>query len=97
MRKWTKQSAEDYIRRAERRKRSQRLNILECKGLFEKSQNDARYYRSLKVKESTVLNRISNLIENINYKSIYVEIKTDNDKYTLEKEKQTKIKGLCKE
>jgi hypothetical protein len=39
------------------------------------------------VKESTVLNRISNLIENINYKSIYVEIKTDNDKYTLEKEK----------
>lgn len=43
------------------------------------------------MKESTVLNRISNLIENINYKSIYVEIKTDNDKYTLEKEKQTKI------
>ena len=39
------------------------------------------------MKESTVLNRISNLIENINYKSIYVEIKTDNDKYTLEKEK----------
>lgn len=49
------------------------------------------------MKESTVLNRISNLIENINYKSIYIEIKTDNDKYTLEKEKQTKIKGSCKE
>ncbi len=49
------------------------------------------------MKESTVLNRISNLIENINYKSIYIEIKTDNDKYTLEKEKQTKIKGFCKE
>lgn len=49
------------------------------------------------MKESTVLNRISNLIENINYKSIYVEIKTDNDKYTLEKEKQTQIKGFCKE
>lgn len=49
------------------------------------------------MKESTVLNRISNLIENINYKSIYVEIKTDNDKYTLEKGKRTKIKGFCKE
>jgi len=62
-----------------------RFNILKCKRLFEKSQNDAFYYRSVKVKESTVLNRISNLIENINYKSIYVEIKTDNDKCTLEK------------
>lgn len=49
------------------------------------------------MKESTVLNRISNLIENINYKSIYIEIKTDNDKYTLEKEKTIKIKRFCKE
>lgn len=46
------------------------------------------------MKESTVLNRISNLIENINYKSIYVEIKTDNDKYTLEKRKTNKNKRV---
>lgn len=49
------------------------------------------------MKETTVLNRISNLVENINYKSLYIEIKTENDKYTLEKEKQTQIKGFCNE
>lgn len=46
------------------------------------------------MKESTVLNRISNLIENINYKSIYIEIKTVNDKYTLEKRKTNKNKRV---
>lgn len=49
------------------------------------------------MKETTVLNRISNLVENINYKSLYIEIKTENDKYTLEKEKRTQIKGFCNE
>lgn len=48
------------------------------------------------MKETTVLNRISNLVENINYKSLYIEIKTDNDKYVLEKEKQTQIAGFRK-
>jgi hypothetical protein len=71
-----------------------RVKIFECKRFLKKSQNDAFYYRSLEVKESTVLNRISNLIENINYKSIYVEIKTDNDKYTLEKRKTNKNKRV---
>lgn len=46
------------------------------------------------MKESTVLNRISNLVENINYKSLYVEIKTENDKYILEREKPLKIVGF---
>ncbi len=49
------------------------------------------------MKEITVLNRISNLVENINYKSLYIEIKTENDKWVLEKEKQTQIKGFCNE
>lgn len=34
MRKWTKQTAEEYIKKAEKRKSSKGLNILECKGLF---------------------------------------------------------------
>lgn len=47
------------------------------------------------MKETTVLNRISNLVENINYKSLYIEIKTENDKYVLEKEKRTQVIGFC--
>lgn len=43
------------------------------------------------MKETTVLNRISKLVENINYKSIYVEINTETDKYTLEKDNKTRI------
>lgn len=43
------------------------------------------------MKETTVLNNISKLIENINYKSVYVEIQTKDNKYTLEKNKATEI------
>ena len=49
------------------------------------------------MKETTVLNRISKVIENMNYKSVYIEIHTDTDKYTLEKEKPLKIIGFSKE
>lgn len=43
------------------------------------------------MKETTLLNKISNLVENINYKSVYIEIQTNKDKYTLEKENNNKI------
>lgn len=46
------------------------------------------------MKDTTVLNRISKVIENMNYKSVYIEIHTDTDKYTLEKEKPLKIIGF---
>ena len=42
-------------------------------------------------KVTTVLNNISKLVDKINYKSVYVEIQTENDKYTLEKDKKNKI------
>jgi len=43
------------------------------------------------MKETTVLNNISRLIENIDYKSVYIEIKTKNDKFILEKDSKRKI------
>ena len=43
------------------------------------------------MKESTVLNNISRLVNNINYKRIYVEIETEDNKYTLEQEKKKAI------
>ena len=33
------------------------------------------------MKETTLLNNISKLVNKINYESVYVEIKTKNDKY----------------
>ena len=41
--------------------------------------------------EIKVLDKISGLVDKINYKSVYVEIQTEKDKYTLEKEKRNKI------
>ena len=49
------------------------------------------------MKDITVLNRISKLLENIDYKSAYIEIKTDKDRYTLEKENPIKVIGFDKE
>lgn len=43
------------------------------------------------MKETTVLNNISKLIDKINYKSIYIEINTDTQKYTLEKQNKRAI------
>lgn len=41
--------------------------------------------------ETKVLDKISSLVDKINYKSVYIEIQTEKDKYTLEKEKRNKI------
>lgn len=43
------------------------------------------------MKEITLLNNISKLVEQINYKSIYIEINTENNKYTLEKDNRRKL------
>lgn len=43
------------------------------------------------MKETTLLNNISKLVEQVNYKSIYIEINTEDNKYTLEKDKRRKI------
>lgn len=43
------------------------------------------------MKETTVINQISKLIEKIDYKSAYIEIQVSNDKYILEKQKQRQI------
>ncbi len=43
------------------------------------------------MKETTILNNISKLIEKIDYKSVYIEIETNTDKYTLEKNNRKKI------
>ena len=41
--------------------------------------------------ETKILDKISNLVDKIDYKSIYVEINTENNKYTLEKDKRNKV------
>lgn len=43
------------------------------------------------MKETTVLNRISKLVESIDYKSVYIDIETKTDRYTLEKNNRNKI------
>lgn len=39
----------------------------------------------LKIRETTVLNNVAKLVDKLNYKSLYIEIDTGKDKYTLEK------------
>ena len=46
------------------------------------------------MKETTVINKIKKLVENIDYERIYVEIETKNNKYTLEQEKEKNIAGF---
>lgn len=43
------------------------------------------------MKETTLLNNISKLVEQTNYKTIYIEIITEDNKYTLEKDRRRKI------
>lgn len=43
------------------------------------------------MKEITVLNNINKLIDNLNYKSVYLEIETNNDKYIIERKKEKQI------
>lgn len=49
------------------------------------------------MKETTALNKIKNIIESIDYKKVYVEIETKNNKYTFQQEKEKEIKGFRKE
>ena len=49
------------------------------------------------MKEITAINRISKLIDEINYQSAYIEIKTEKDKYVLEKERPIRVVGFRKE
>lgn len=41
--------------------------------------------------EAKILNKISDLIDKTNYKTAYIEIQTENDKYILEKDKRNQI------
>lgn len=43
------------------------------------------------MKESTALNNISKIAEKINYKRLFIEIETEKDKWTLEKENSRQI------
>lgn len=43
------------------------------------------------MKETTIINNISKLVDKMNYKSVYIEIETANDKWTLEKKNRNKI------
>lgn len=38
-----------------------------------------------------IIERIENLIDKMEYKTVYVEIQTKNNKYILEKDKNNKI------
>lgn len=43
------------------------------------------------MKETTALNQISRIVDKLNYKSIYIEINTENNKYTSERDNNRKI------
>lgn len=46
------------------------------------------------MKETTVINKTIKLIEEIDYKTAYIEIQTNKDKFILEKERQKQIIGF---
>lgn len=46
------------------------------------------------MKEITIIDRISKLIDEINYQTVYIEIRTVKNKYTIEKEKVIKVAGF---
>ena len=43
------------------------------------------------MKETTVINKINNLADSINYKKLYIEIETNENRYIIEKENSRKI------
>ena len=43
------------------------------------------------MKETTALNQISKIVDKLNYQSVYIEIQTKDNKYTLEKENNRRI------
>lgn len=46
------------------------------------------------MKEVTALNRISKILDNMEYKSAYIEIQTKSNKYVIEKENPKRIIGF---
>lgn len=40
------------------------------------------------MKETTALNQISRIVDKLDYKSVYIEIQTKDNKFTLEREKE---------
>ena len=49
------------------------------------------------MKKTTALNQIKKIVESIDYKKVYIEIETKNNRWTLEQEKEHKIIGFRKE
>lgn len=43
------------------------------------------------MKETTALNQISRIVDKLDYKSVYIEIQTKDNKFTLERESKRKI------
>ena len=43
------------------------------------------------MKETTALNQISRIVDKLNYKSVYIEINTANDRFVLEKDTSRQI------
>ena len=43
------------------------------------------------MKETTALNQISRIVNQLDYKTVYIEIKTKDNTWTLEKENRRKI------
>lgn len=48
----------------------------------------------VQVKITTAMNRISKIIEDVDYQSLYVEIKTRDDKYILDRQRETIVTGF---
>lgn len=49
------------------------------------------------MKETTALNQISRIVDKLNYKTVYIEINTEKNRYTLEKEGNRTIGFRSKE
>lgn len=46
---------------------------------------------------SKAINKIEKILESINYEEFFIEIKTKNGKYTIEKKREHEILGFLKE
>lgn len=81
---------EEYKRRkAFEKKQREKCTSKKCK----ECKYEKNMYRKWNktIIETKILNKISNLIDKTKYKTAYVEILTENDRYTLEKSKKNQI------
>ena len=85
--KWTKESATNYIKHA----KEKGLKYWSAKDFLKNHRTMHSIIQEFIMNETKILDKISTLIDKINYKSVYIEIQTKKDKYTLEKEKRNKI------